>query len=146
MTYPYADRNRVRRNEVIVNNVSGACSAGTVTFNVDTPRGAWAYGFAFEVVANDAPVVVTLTPWVDREQTLLADSSYKFLKTGNTTATTNLTMAITSTKIGAAGVIIPAGDQYGAAAPILPVYGAQVTISTTASTGTWEATYSGVEI
>ena len=146
MAYPYPHRTRMKRNEVIGVHINGSCSAGTVTFDVNLPAGAWAIGLSFQGNANDQAVVASVSPWVDHEQTVISSTGYKVLKTGDTTATTNLTLAITSTKVGHTGMLIPAGDQYGAAAPVIVVHGAQVTISTTATTGTWELSYSAVEI
>lgn len=146
MVYPFPERNRIKQNEVKGQTASGACSAGTITFPSNLPQGTYAVGWAVKTSGNDQAVVFTVTPWVDRAQTLASVNSYKFLVTGGTTATTNITMAITSTVRGNTGVLIPAGDQYGAAAPVIVVHGAEVTVGTTATTGTWELSYTAVEI
>lgn len=146
MAYSFPHKTRMKREEVIGQMASGSCAAGTITFNVNLPAGSWAIGFSLMGVANDKPFVATVAPWVDHEQTVLSSTSYKFLKTGGTTATTILSVASTSTKLGHTGVLIPAGDQYGAAAPVIVVHGAQITIASTATTGTWELAYTAVEI
>lgn len=146
MSYPFPERTRMKRMEVIGQQVDGLCASGTVTFDVNLPPGAFATGFTAFTEANDAAVVFKVTPYVDHDQTLLANSSFKFLLVGATTATTNVTIAITSTKIGVAGMVVPAGDQYGAAAPVLCVHGYQVEVGNTGSTGTWDLAFVATEI
>ena len=148
-TYPYPPRTRHRFYEVISGSGSGSCSAisGSTNLTISLPRSAYAIGITAHCVSNDQPVVFKVAKWVDEEQTIVADSSYKFLKTGGSTATTNVTVpTATATQVGQSLILIPAGDQYGAAAPALPIYGVQVTITTTATTGTWNFSYSAVEI
>ena len=147
MAYPYPAKTRHKFQEIIVIEASGSCSAGTVTFNSALPNSAFAVGAAAYAVGNDQPVVITSYQYADRDQTITGDSSYKFLKTGESTATTNLTIpTATATQVGITGALIPAGDQYGLAAPVLPVYGAKITVDTTATTGTWYLAYSAVEL
>ena len=147
MSYPFPHRTRMKREEVIGALASGNCSAGTSTFGVNLPAGAYAIGLTLMGVANDQPIVATVTPWVDHDQTVLSSTNYYIQKTGGIVSTTNLTVAITSTKLGHTGVLLSTGDPYGAASPIVVfVHGAQVTISTTATTGSWELAYTAAEI
>jgi len=102
-------------------------AAGTVTSTLDLPASAWAIGLGVLVSTSDGTVTIKAAPWADHDQTV-ADGNFKFLKTGATTATTNITLAATSTSLGYTGMVVPAGDQYGAAAPIISVHGSQLTI------------------
>ena len=99
------------------------------------PGGAYSAAISVHGVALDRPVVLTIKPYADEAQTLV-DGAYKFLEIGGTTATTNITIeANTATAKGYVRILVPAGDQYGAAAPIVSIFGSQYTLSTTATTG-----------
>ena len=147
MTYPYPHRTRPIHREVHSHSFTGSCSAGTATDTVNLLAGALVVGVSLEVSNTDKTVVLTAQPWSDHAQSVLADTSFKLLKVGASTATTNLTMAATATgDLGSVAVLIPAGDQYGAAAPIVIQHGMQFTVATTATTGTWRLTYEEVEM
>ena len=146
MVYPYSPRTRMKRMEVVGQRVAGDCASGTATFNYNLPPGAFATGFTFEAAGTDQEVIATVTPWVDHDQTLLADSNFKFILVGATSATTNVTLAATGTRVGVAGMVVPTGDQYGAAAPVVCVHGYQIVVDTTSTSGTWKIAFSAVEI
>ena len=118
-------------------------AAGTVQSTLNLPASGWAIGLGVVVSTSDGTVTITAKPWADHDQTV-TDGAYKFLKTGATTATTNITIAATSTSLGYTGVVIPAGDQYGAAAPVIAVHGSQLTI-TAAGTATVVIGYTATE-
>jgi hypothetical protein len=126
--------------------MSGDCINGTIAVTYNLPPGMYSTGYTFATVANAGTVIVEVVPWVDHEQTQLADTSFKFLKVGATTATTNVSVNTTSTKTGQAGMVIPAGDQYGAAAPVPCVHGYQISIESTSSVGSWEINFIASEL
>ena len=110
------------------------------------PSGAYSMQLNIWATDLDKPVVIKVQPYVDDLQTLV-DGSFKFLEIGATTATTNITVeANTSTAKGYVRIVIPAGDQYGAAAPALTLFGAQYTVVTTATTGILKIAVLAVEI
>lgn len=118
-------------------------AAGTVQSTLDLPASGWAIGLAVLVSTSDGTVTIKAMPWADHEQTV-SDGNFKFLKTGASTATTNITLAATSTSIGYTGVVVPAGDQYGAAAPIITVHGSKLEV-TAAGTATVVIGYTAAE-
>jgi hypothetical protein len=145
MSYPYPHRTRAQRREVRSASFEVAAGTGTTTHVLNLPAGAFAMGITVETVANGGTVVANVTPFVDDAQTITA-GKFKFLSTGATTASTNITLAATSTKRGYHGVIIPAGDQYGAAAPILAIHGMKIEVTAASSVGTAEVHYTAVEL
>jgi hypothetical protein len=118
-------------------------AAGTVQSTLDLPASGWAIGLGMIVSSSDGTVTITAAPWADHDQSVIG-TSYKFLATGASTATTNISVAATSTSLGYTGMVVPAGDQYGAAAPIIAVHGSQLTI-TAAGTATVVIGYTATE-
>lgn len=141
----YPHRTRMIRRECIGNEISYDCASGTVSQALTLPASAFAIGLAVHNVANAGTVTITAAPYADHDQTV-TDGSYKFLKTGAATATTNISIAATSTEAGWTGMVVPAGDQYGAAAPIITVHGSQLSITTASVTGALTIAYSAVEL
>jgi hypothetical protein len=146
MAYPYNERTRPIRRENHGQAIEGSLINGTISVTYNLPPGMYATGYAVQTSGNTAPVVFKVTPWVDHAQTLLADSNFKFLKVGATTATTNVSLAATTTHRGQVGMVIPAGDQYGAAAPVMCVHGFQIDTTSTAAVGTYKIHFVASEI
>ena len=145
MAYPYEHKNRVQAKQVLNNALSGTIS-GTSVFPISLPPSGYAIGMTVEIAAMDQDVLLTAAPYVDHYQTY-TNGAFKFLQTGGTTAAVTVTFAATATgKVGWCGVLVPAGDQYGAAAPVVTVHGTQVTLGSTATTGTFKIAYTAVEI
>ncbi len=146
MSYPYPKRIRPVLREVHGQDIGPVtCTATTVAATVNLPAGAYVIGFTVMASGTSDPIVVKAAPWVDEAQTTL-NGYYKFLETGATTATTNITLAATGTTRGWSGVLVATGDQYGAAAPIVTVHGSQLTVACTGTTGTWQIASSAVEL
>jgi hypothetical protein len=130
---------RMKREEVHTSNFQidvhdiTATSGTNITFNL--PPGGYNILISVWATALDQPVIAKLYPFIDHEQTL-TNGANKFLSTGETTAVTLITVeANTATAKGYQYAVIQSGDQYGLAAPVLSHHGAQLVISTTATTG-----------
>lgn len=117
--------------QIDVHNITP--TGGSVDFNL--PPGGYnilasAYGTAL-----DKPVVLKIYPYVDKAQTI-TDGANEFLMIGSTTAVTIITIeANTTTQKGYQFAVLQSGDQYGLAAPNMSLYGAKMTVVTTATTG-----------
>ncbi len=108
-------------------------SGGSVDFNL--PPGGYNILVGIHATALDKPAVIKIFPYADKEQTLVAGEN-AFLESGSTTAVTLITVeANTATAKGYVYSVLQSGDQYGLAAPNLTLYGAKMTIVTTATTG-----------
>jgi len=141
MSYPYAYRTRRKVEEVVYDHATGDCASGTATVSLQLPPGAWGISLMVQASGTDQAVAVTVAPFVDQAQTIV-DSNYDFMPTGSTTSVTVVSVAGTSTSAGGGAYVLPASDQY----PTLVVHGLQMTIATTATSGTWDVAYTAVEL
>jgi len=88
---------------------------------------------------------MTVAPYVDSAQSLVGPDN-NFLVIGGTTVAATITVpAATATAVGSQYLIVQAGDQYGAAAPVMVVNGAQMTLAITSVTGTLHWDFVAVE-
>ena len=148
MAYPFPNRIRTNHREIHKSSGSVECSdltptGGTVDFNL--PPGSYTIGISVWGDANSATCTLTVAPYVDSAQSLIAGNN-KFLAVGAATAAATITVpAATSTAVGGQYMLIQAGDQYGAAAPVVVVNGAQMTINCTVTTGTIHWDYVAME-
>ena len=145
--YPLKVRRVVREvhGDQITIDVHNITPTGT-TVPTQLPAGVYAAQISVWATALDQPAVIKIQPYADDAQTLV-DGSYKFLAIGAATATTNITIeANTATAKGYVRVLIPSGDQYGAAAPVMTVFGSQYTVTTTATTGIIKIALTAVEL
>lgn len=146
MVYPYERKTRISHHQALSAQFTGSTAAGTLVVPVAWSPAAYAIGMSMVVSANDTTVTVNLVPYADDAQTKVA-GEYQFLLTGAATAASTLTFAATATGTAAwHGVIVPTGDQYGAAAPIMSLHGSRLTMGTTGSTGSFTLTYLAVEL
>ena len=147
MAYPYLDKTRHNFREIHKNSGSVACSAvtptGTVDFNL--PPGAYSIAISVWGDSNGATATMTVAPYVDSAQSLVGPDN-NFLVIGGTTVAATITVpAATATAVGSQYLIVQAGDQYGAAAPVMVVNGAQMTLAITSVTGTLHWDFVAVE-
>ena len=148
MAYPYPYKSRHNFREIHTADGSVTISditptGGSVDFNL--PPGAYSIQVSVWGASNDKPATLTIAPYVDPAQTLLAGNN-KFLAIGSTTAAVTITVpTATATAVGAQYLIIQAGDQYGAAAPVMSLAGSKMTIATTATSGVLHYSYIAME-
>lgn len=117
--------------QIDVHNITP--TGGDVDFNL--PPGGYNIIASVYATALDQDAVIKIYPYVDRAQTLTSGEN-AFLISGSTTAVTIITVeSNTATAKGYQFAVLQSGDQYGLAAPNLALYGAKMTITTTATTG-----------
>lgn len=134
MAYPYPFNSK---KDTTVVQISGQCSAGTVTVPLNIPHGSEVKALAFHTKVNAKAAIIKIHAYANPEQT--ATSAVVALGIPTTSAlVTAITLATTTTVLGQVvslsqltQPLIPTGFH--------PVYGLAVTIATTKSggTGTW---------
>ncbi len=154
MPYPYKRRTRMKTEEIIFRdseiNLANITSPYVVPNAHDLPPGMFVIGAAVHGVGNDQDVVLELKPYIDQEQTIVGASFWRWVSVGIPSVATGnksfLTVtAATTTPTGYMEYIVPGSDEYGAAAPVVQVFGSQLTITTTATTGLLRVTFTAVE-
>ena len=150
MANKYPLRTRMKTEEIHTRqlqiDVHSVTATGGAAVPVQLPQGAYVAEIHAWATALDQPVTIKVEPYVDPGQTLTS-GSYKFLEIGSGTATTNITMeANTATAKGYVRVMVPSGDQYGAAAPLLSLFGSRYVLTTSATTGIINLAVVSVEI
>lgn len=145
MAYPFSARTRKRTYQSFKKEITQTVTSGTVTLSVQGDPGAYHVGVAVWVSGTDQDVVFKAHPYVNKAQTVVG-SSLNVLPTGSTTAATLITVSSTSTPTGDVYSFVSGGDQYAMAAPIVLPYGVRVTVTTTATSGTWHVGYLAVEV
>jgi hypothetical protein len=142
MTYPYSHRNRAQGVDPVELHKRGPDGGGGTSINgvvsdsvdVNLPYNSWQVAGVFWANEYDQDLTIKVVPYIDHDQNI-EGPAYFLAQTGNTTATSAITLSATAT--GSDGAVFNVLG--GASGPIdtqqfaniAPVHGFKVTVSST---------------